>query len=573
MKSNKKLRTIGKYLPLALAMTANAVTLPGSPDAGSVQKQIEQGLQTQAVPSTATKLPALPEIQSSVSGVTVTVKSFKFQGNSLRSDEVLAQAVQPFIDKSLNFDQLKLAAAAVTAAYRDAGWIVRAYLPKQEIEQGVVTIQVVESTFGKVIVADPQSKRVDASRLISVVGAALKNGEVVKTDRIDRALLLLDDTPGITVAGNFAAGQQPGETDLILKVLDRNLVNSNVSVDNFGSLSTGSNRVSANFAVNSPTLRGDAISLNLMKTQGVSFTRMGYTLPVGGDGWQVGGYASSMAYKLVGDFASLGSKGTSTVGGFNISYPLIRSQITNLNFTTTTEKKNMDNKSAEQTVSKYSLHTTSLGLSGSKVDELGGGGLNSFGLSLTSGRVNLDGSPNKEADLAGANTAGGYQKVNLTLNRTQTLTASTSAYVAVGAQRAQKNLESSERMYLGGTYGVRAYPSSEVGGSSGHTATFELREKISSTATVTGFYDYGKVKAYENNTTAAGGSNTNGMPNSAALKGYGVSVAWQPAEGSEIKVTAARRSGVNPWSNATTGMDGDGTRKTTRIWASASFSF
>ena len=36
----------------------------------------------------------------------------------------------------------------LAAAYREAGWVVRAYLPQQDIAGGTVTIQIVEAIFG-----------------------------------------------------------------------------------------------------------------------------------------------------------------------------------------------------------------------------------------------------------------------------------------------------------------------------------------------------------------------------------------------------------------------------------------
>ena len=51
----------------------------------------------------------------------------------------------------------------------------------------------------------------------------------------------MDDVPGVGVTGNLVEGREEGHTDLLLKVVDKPLVNGFASVDNTGSASTGPN--------------------------------------------------------------------------------------------------------------------------------------------------------------------------------------------------------------------------------------------------------------------------------------------------------------------------------------------
>lgn len=50
-----------------------------------------------------------------------------------------------------------------------------------------------------------------------------------------------------------------------------------------------------------------------------------------------------------------------------------------------------------------------------------------------------------------------------------------SLYANLEAQSADKNLDSSEKFFLGGAQGVRAYPLGEAAGDEGAMATLELR--------------------------------------------------------------------------------------------------
>lgn len=538
-----------------------------APDAGGIQKQIEQKF--------APDLPQVrrervqPELlQPQPGAVTVTVTKFKFEGNSRLTTAQLEAVVKPYVGQRLDFQGLQSVADLVAQAYRESGWIVRAYLPRQEIADGNITVSIVEALFGKTIVTQPSADRVQATTLIRIVNSAQQAGQPLGAAAIDRALLLLDDIPGVSVAGNLVAGSNPGETDLLLGVSDRGWMTGNAVVDNHGSLSTGVNRVTGTLTVNSPLRLGDSLGITLLKTTGSDYARMGYSFPVGGDGWRLGGHATHMNYTLQGSFASSDGHGSSSTSGLDASYPLIRSQLQNLNVSWTADSKQMKNYSAGAVTSDYGIDVMGLTLAGNQIDNWMGGGSTLASASLNSGKNHLG------TDTAGANTTGNFAKLFMSLARQQTLTNEWSAYLAVSTQYANKNLDGSEKLYVSGPSGVRAYQSGDGSGTQGSTLTAELKNRVNDKTTSSVFYDYGHVQAFKNNTTASGGTNTTqGYPNSYNLSGYGVSMAWQPASGSEIKATVARRIGSNPNANTSTGMDGDGTLKTNRIWISGTFSF
>ena len=559
------------FRPAVLAGTAISFGLAAQAatpnvDAGALQRQTEQGLKLQPTPQAPKRQDAAPPAAAKPGAVTVTVTGFKFVGNTLLSNEQLAQAVAPFVNRALSFDALQEAAQVVSNTYRDAGWVVRAYLPKQEVDQGVVTIQIAEAKLGEVNVLSQPTDRVAATRLVATVTAAQPKGQALNANHIDRALLLLDDLPGVAVTGSLVEGQRAGETDLALTVTDEGLLSGNASLDNNGSRSTGADRMSVNLSLNSPTGWGDQFTTNLLKTQGSQYGRAAYSLPVGYDGWRVGLHRSYLSYELIGDFEKLAAKGAAAASGLDLSYPLLRSQLQNLSLNLSYDHKRFLNIANAVTSSDYGLNVTNLSLNANQYDTFGGGGANAFTLGASSGNVNLDNSPNRAIDAAGPQTAGNFRKTNLSLSRQQTLTVDLSLYVAASAQSANKNLDSSEKIYLGGVSGVRAYPTSEGGGSMGQTLTVELRQRLAQYWTVTGFYDQGHIKV--NHTPYA-----NTGLNDYTLKGRGVSVAWQGLNGVDLKATVARRLGTNPAPNATTGMDGDGTLKRNRIWLNANVAY
>lgn len=558
----------------AMALCFSAHAAGPSVDAGSLLRQTEQELKkSKAKPSRKVTKPT-PTPATSPSETTVNVRSFKFAGNTLIEADKLSSALAAYVNRPLTLAQLKEAADVVTAIYREAGWTVRTFLPKQEISTGVVTLQIVEAVFGGAFMQGKEPQRIEASRLVQMAEANLRKGQPLHADDLDRALLLLDDLPGVSVAGNLAQGQNDGETNLAISAIDDALVNGNTTLDNYGSRATGTERLSLNLNINSPARMGDLLSTNLMKTQGTSYARGSYSLPVGNNGARAGIHASSLTYKVLTSYdpAASGTQGTADTAGLDASYPLLRSQLNNVNLTWSYDDKKLENFAANVLNSNYKIKASSLGLNSNHIDNWGGGGSTTTYATITQGRVDNAGSANAQTDADGARVAGTYSKFNAGLNRLQSITADLSFYAALSAQVASKNLDSSERMYLGGATGVRAFPASEAGGAAGRTLTLELRQRLDNALTLTGFYDYGHVNVNKRNANAANGSVISAV-NAYALQGYGTSLAWQNAKGIEVKTTLAKRNASNPNADPTTGMDGDKTKKITRVWISAGFAF
>jgi len=538
------------------------------PDAGTLRQQIEQG-QPQPLPRKAVPLkPLEPEPLKAPAGLTVTVKAFRFAGNTLLSAEQLAPAVASYLNRPVGLAELRKAAAAVAEAYRQAGWIVRAYLPQQEIESGIVTIQIVEAVFSGAVLEGSPPLRLPPSTALGMIESAQAKGENLNAGAIERALLLIDDLPGVTVAGNLRPGRNQGETELAFKLGDEPLLRAEAGIDNTGSRSTGPERLIANLALNSPLARGDLMSANFLHTEGSDYLRAGFTLPLGHDGWRAGINGSILNYRLVAaEFRALNGKGTSDSVGLEASYPIIRSRLRNLFLLFNHDRKTFDNEANGATTSRYRLSSTSVGLSGNLFDNLGGGGANAANLVYTSGDLDLDGSPTQGADAITTRAAGSYGKWRYALSRQQVITSELSFYGLLTGQVAGKNLDSSEKFYLGGATGVRAYPASEGGGSEGQMLNLELRWRLPKGFNFTAFHDWGEVKVNRDN-------NFTGAPalNDFSLKGAGLALGWQADSGLTARITWARRLGENPNPTAT-GLDQDGSLVRDRLWASAMLPF
>ena len=573
-----------RLLPLCFALVVALVfTIPlGNvyaqvrPDAGAMQQQIDRDRTLALPPKGGLERPSEPPAMRPSGGVAVTVTAFRFAGNTLLRSEQLSRSVENFLDRPLDFAELQKAAAAVAAAYREAGWIVRAYLPRQDITSGTVTIQIVEAVFGGLRLEGPKPSRESSYHVMDMIEAQQKVGEPLNADALDRALLLASDLPGVTVSGSLGEGKRSGETDLVVKFADKPLISGDAALDNTGSRSTGPARFAGNLSINSPFGAGELVTANFIHTQkndqlasdGSDYMRMDLTHPIGLDGFRVGINASYLKYNLIApEYVALDAYGTSATIGLEATYPLIRSRMRNIYLNANIDHKSFNNKSLDTVTSHYIADSLTIGLTGNSFDNFGGGGANSASLSIVDGILNLDGSPNRSADALTTRTAGNFTKVRFALSRQQAITDELSFYAAYSGQLAAKNLDSSEKFYIGEANGVRAYPSNEGGGSDAHMLNLELRQRLSYGFTMIGFFDYGRILVNHNNHFTGASA-----PNGYDLKGGGFSLVWQSDNGPTLKATWAHRVGGNPNPTAT-GYDQDGSLVVDRFWLSASTTF
>lgn len=546
-------------LPIALSLSVSSWAQT-SPDAGSLRQQIEQQ-RTLPLPSARPQSTPLPPEIKPTEGTTIRVKAFRLVGNTLLSSEQLAPALAPFVGQALDFAGLQRTADTVAAAYREAGWIVRAYLPEQDISEGTLTLQVIEAKFAGLRSESEPSKRVMREQLQAFFTGQQSQGQALNAHALDRALLLADDLPGISVAGTLVPGAADAETALVLQTTDEPFFFGDLGVDNTGARATGSNRLTANLNINSPSGQGELLSLSGLHTQGSNYSRLALTVPVGHDGWRAGINASAMNYEVInGPSANTDSpiKGRSGTMGLDLSYPLLRARLSNLYLLGGIENKSFFNRDSTVTAD-YESNTLRMGLSGNRFDNLWGGGANSGSLQLHWGRLASMKAHRQINDIDRS-----YHKLSYSLSRQQNLTTDHSLLLSLQGQHATQMLDSSEKFYIGGANSVRAYPASEQGGDRGHVLTAEWRWRLDASLLLTAFVDAGRVVTLPKTSES-----------SVNLSGLGLSLNWQGPAGISTRLTWARRNGNNPKPLNDNGIvsDGDSTLKRDRIWFTASVPF
>ena len=555
---------------LLLAIAAGAAHAQSlAADGGALRNNLERNLPQPALPDVAPRPSSEPPKAAAETGDKVTVSRFRFIGNTLLSDRALARSVELYLNRPIDFAELQNAAAMAALAYRDKGYVATVSIPRQDIEDGIVTLKVVEAKYAGASLDGSSNGRINSELILARVEKAMGLEKAVNINVLDRTLLLINDLPGASVQGGLAEGESDGETRVVLQSQQKPVVTGTVNMDTYGSRSTGAERLLIDVALNSPTGRGEQYTLGMLATEGVKYGRGGFSVPVGLDGARLGLSGSAMSYQVIaGATAPSDLHGDSTTAGADLSYPLVRSQQANLFLSGSVVGKWFDNYSGSRLTRNYESTAATLAVSGNWVDAFFGGASNQASLSVTSGELRIKDQQSRAADALTAKTDGGFNKLNGAISRSQAVLDWMSFVLSFSGQFAWNNLDSSEKFFLGGPSGVRAYPVSEGGGSNGQLTTAELRMKLPRNWELRLFHDQGRVKQYVDEFR-----DMSYAPNVLSYRGYGASLIWQGPRNMTITATLARRIDDNPLPDTATGNDQDGTKKMNRLWLAASIPF
>ena len=553
------------FTTMACAQAPNVVV----PDAGSLLNQIERSLPPPKMPVVGA--PAAPPKIDLLkgSGETFALNRILFEGNLAIKSPELEKVAASYLNRAVFFTDLQNLAAEISLLYRQRGYIATVSIPHQIVVRGIVRLKILEARFSGAKVDPNSNGRLSEEFIVNRFEAALKPGELVDVYKLDRALLLLNDLPGTSISGGLDSGDHEGESRFVALSERKSLLTGNASFDNYGARSTGSLRFNADTSLNNALGVGDQLSFNALHTLGSDYGRFAVSFPVSENGLRLGVSGSAMSYQLVAAELKAGNfAGTSHTYGVDLTYPLIRTRSFNLSMTANYDGREFSNTANRVISSQYRSDAVSTGFTGNVYDEILEGGINTFSLAATAGYLDLNGSPTKAGDAATTQAQKQFAKLKGSLSRTQTLTEELAAFVSVSGQYGFKNLDSSEKFFLGGASGVRAYPTSEGGGSSGIASSAELRYKLPYDVLMTAFYDIGAVEQNRQNTYSGA------LPNNNLLyRGYGLSALWQGPYNSTYKLVWAHRLGDNPNPNAATGRDQDGTKRVDRYWLSVSGGF
>jgi len=398
------------------------------PDAGILLQE-----QRQTVPKLPDRLPA--EEKKEVlrpalidAGVRVLVKGFRFTGSfeGIVTEAELQALVKDKIGKELGFTELQQTVAHVTNYLREKkGFLLaRAYLPRQDITEGTIEIAILAGRIdGKVKINLKQSVRIRPSVLEGIADQSIPKDSPARMERIERAVLIMNDLPGVNAQASLEPGDSPGSTRVVIDAAEGRLIHGVLSGDNYGDRYTGAYRGTGQVSINDITGFADSLSLYFTGAENLLQGRGAYAIPLGSSGLIGSIYYSYLSYKLGKELTDLKAKGWAESAGVTLSYPCLRSRRASIWSGAGFEYLMLDDEANNAKTRDRKVAAGNFNLTGSFYDDFGGGGLTNANIIVTGGNVDLSGlQTNRLADDLGPETAGGFWKGSYSLGRLQRVT-------------------------------------------------------------------------------------------------------------------------------------------------------
>lgn len=509
-----------------------ALAFAAPPDAGQILQNIKPPLKATPVPGAA-----LPESESSSApaasgGAEVTVTAFHITGATAFPDATLQALLADAVGQSLNLSGIKTKVQRITDYYQQHGYLLaRAYLPPQRIDAGVVEIRVLEGQLG-VVQLDNRSRVADY--VIQRELRGLNPGAAVQGHVLERDLLLVNELPGAQVHSTLRPGAGVGQTDLLVRVDPAARTSGNLTYDNDGNRATGSNRLTGALRVNGPTHLGDQLSLQAQVARGVDYGRVSYQLPVGRYATTLGTAASLLHYRLGGAFAAADDHGSADDFTLSLTQPLARSRQGSADASVAVDNKRLhDVANHDASDVKKAITVLTLGISAQGRDNWAGGGVMSGSLSLVDGHL-------QHRDNVLGRDGMHYDKLQAQWSRLHFIGDKWILSAQLSGQLANRNLDSTEQMPLGGANGVRAYLPGESSADQALLARLELRRSLSADWQAGPFVDAARAQLEKRRSA-------NTVSNGRNLAGDGL-VAYYSHGFISAQVFAAWRTGEAPLS-------------------------
>jgi hemolysin activation/secretion protein len=458
-----------------------AAAPPASAQPGRIDERFQQ---RPAAPSVGAPIdiPAqrAPATGPAAEGVTFTVRSVVFEGNTTLSERTLQAIAAPYTGRAISLTDANELAGKITAAYRDAGYVLsRAVVPAQNVTDGTLHIRIVE---GRIDQTKIQGNAGGAGPFLDAYGRRIAAARPLTGDVLERELLLASDLQGFNVRSVLTASQTvPGAADLTL-VVDPKPVEGFIGADNHGSRYLGRYETQAAVFFNDAFGTGGRLGLNGVVTPDsgpdLAYGGISFDQPLGTNGMRSFSSFSYASTEPGAALRALGSKGSALNASTAMSYPFIRARDFNLQGSIGFDYH--DIRSWNAAVDPlFSDHTRNLSatLYMNALDTWGGYSTGSFtlvhGFSILGGTKDTD--PNKSRTGA----SGDFTHLNFQLTHEHPFGDRFSIMLGAAGQTSFGDpLLASEQFSLGGDMFNRGFDPSEVTGDAGIAGRIEPRLTI-----------------------------------------------------------------------------------------------
>jgi hemolysin activation/secretion protein len=412
-------------------------------------------------------------VSAAVDELSFRLSDIEITGATGIAPDLLRPLYEDLIGEDVTLSDLRSVAELIEQQYRAAGYLlVRAVVPPQRVGGGVFSINVVEGFIANITIEGGD----DATRgRIRSYLEPVRNAVPLALADMERALLLANDLPGVSVSGALRPSPITfGAADLVITVVQPPVAGG-ISLDNRGSKFSGVWTVTGDISLSSLLSDGDQLVGRIVTTSRVHERVAGefqYRHPVGSEGL-VASLVASLSHGEPGSTLSALDVATdSWAVGLRMSYPIIRTRAETLvidgGFFAQDARVNI----LAAPFSRDKWRVLNVGVTYLRSNVLGGNW--SFNLALAQGLPFLGATPDGSALLSRAGASTDFTKVSGGFQYLAPLSEAVRIVVSGRAQYAFSPLMAGEEIYFGGAQIGRGYDPAAIAGDHGLGAAVEL---------------------------------------------------------------------------------------------------
>ncbi len=424
--------------------------------------------------------PEKTAVPKAVDEVTFQIDQVEFEGLQFLTKE---QAIKPFNDllgKKINLSALRDAAQSLEDIYRSKGYfLVRVFIPPQKLTAGSFKVRVVEGFVDQVYVEGPNDS---INELVKRYTSHLGNIQPLDLASLERALLLINDIPGIACVAVLRPGAALGASELLLTVQGQ--TNSdNINFNNTASRVLGPNALTYSGVFQQPFNSLGQIGLSVTAAglfeTGLAAVRSStarYSQALGDRGL-LGSLSLTLSKSLPSDYlSSLDLVSNAIVLSPKLRYPLQRGQTSSIFLESglTLTKSETTIATIPLTLDQTAVHGESLSWvlngwgSGTQILTAGvAQGIHGFGAM---------GRDDSRASVSGYDPY--FLKYTWNFNRIQNLPSAMSLRINAMGQNTKDKLLSGEQIIFGASTIGRAFTPALIASDNGVGTLLELRRDL-----------------------------------------------------------------------------------------------
>lgn len=400
------------------------------------------------------------------------VKKIVFIGNKVIDTETLQKVVEQYIDNELTLEEMSEMADLITITYQERGYILaRAYLPEQDIEDGVLKIAIAEGRIGKIRVT---GKTHYHDRVVKRFFKEQESIGVVNEDLLQKGLLLSKEMKDIQSEVLLKAGEEKGTVDVVLETQDSSVLTftAHMALDynNYGSEFVSKNRYGVNLDI-TDHLWGSTLNLRGIVGRNVEDTALFFgewMVPINSYGTKIGVSYLDGDYLVGQEFADLGFEGRTSILGFKATHPLSKQKNSEASLTAGYDRKFTRNYGLDEVNSTDVLDVTYGIFNYESLDRFLG--KNIFSFAAYFGGIESDEEYIPSRILADDS----FSRFKVNVARIQRIYGYTNAMIRGTGQWSPDRLLPIEMLVIGGYGTVRGHEPSTFIGDSGYYTSAEI---------------------------------------------------------------------------------------------------